>query len=76
MFWIAVTADKYELPVIVADSSVELAEKLGTTPTAIRVRACKQQNGLKSGIRIYKVEDLEDEDLKEGDNNGRDLEGC
>lgn len=61
MFWIAVTADQLELPVIVADSSVELAEKLGTTPTAIRVRACKQQDGSKSGLRIYKVEELEEE---------------
>lgn len=56
----AVSADIYELPIIVADSSTELAEKLGTTPTAIRVRACKQQDGSKSGIRIYKVEELEE----------------
>lgn len=61
MYWLAVTADKYELPVIVADSSTELAEKLGTTPTAIRVRACKKQDGSKSGLRIYKVDDLEEE---------------
>lgn len=60
MYWIAVTADRYELPVIVADTSSELAEKLGTTPTAIRVRAHKQQDGSKSGLRIYKVEELED----------------
>lgn len=60
MYWLAVTADKYELPVIVADSSSELAEKLGTTAASIRVRACKQKDGSKSGIRIYKVEELED----------------
>ena len=64
MYWIAVTADKYELPVIVADSSTELAEKLGTTATSIRVRACKQTDGSKSGVRIYKVEVL-----KEGEDN-------
>lgn len=64
MYWIAVTADKYELPVIVADSSTELAEKLGTTATSIRVRACKQKDGSKSGVRIYKVEVL-----KEGEDN-------
>lgn len=56
----AVTADKYEFPIIVADSSTELAEKLGTTATSIRVRACKQKDGSKSGIRIYKVEELEE----------------
>lgn len=60
MFWIAVSADKYELPIIVADTSSELAEKLGTTATSIRVRACKQQDGSKAGVRIYKVEELEE----------------
>lgn len=64
MYWIAVSADEYELPIIVADSSSELAEKLGTTPTSIRVRAHGQKSGAKSGIRIYKVEDL-----KEGEDN-------
>ena len=61
MIWMAVSSDKYELPIIIADSSSELAEKLGTTPTAIRVRAYKQQDGSKSGLRIYKVEELEEE---------------
>lgn len=60
MYWMAVTADRYELPIVVAESSVELAEKLGTTPTSIRVRACKQQDGSKAGVRIYKVEELEE----------------
>lgn len=68
MYWVAVSADKYELPIIVADTSSELAEKLGTTATSVRVRACKNNDGSKGGIRIYRVEDLE-EDLKEGDNN-------
>ena len=56
----AVSADEYELPIIVADSSTELAEKLGTTATSIRVRACKGKSGSKSGLRIYKVEELEE----------------
>ena len=60
MIWMAVEADEYELPIVVADSSVELAEKLGTTATSIRVRACKQQDGSKAGVRIYKVEELEE----------------
>ena len=62
--WVAVEANEFELPIIVADTSSELAEKLGTTPTAIRVRACKQKDGSKSGVRIYKVEVL-----KEGEDN-------
>lgn len=69
MYWMAVSSDKYELPIIVADSSTELAEKLGTTPTAIRVRACKQQDGSKSGVRIYKVKELKDDEEWEGDSN-------
>lgn len=69
MLWLAVTADRYELPIIVADSSSELAEKLGTTPTAIRVRACRGQDGSKSGIKIYKVEELKEDEEWEGDSN-------
>ena len=64
MYWIAVSADEYELPIIVADSSTELAEKLGTTPTSIRVRAHEQKSVAKSGISIFKVEEL-----KEGEYN-------
>ena len=75
MLWLAVTADELELPIVVADSSSELAEKLGTTPTAIRVRAHKKQDGSKAGVRIYRIDVLEEEDLKEGDNNERDMEG-
>lgn len=60
----AVSSDIYELPIIVADSSSELADKLGTTATSVRVRACRRQSGVKSGVRIYKVEEL-----KEGEDN-------
>lgn len=64
MYWMAVSSDIYELPIIVADSSSELADKLGTTATSVRVRACRRQSGVKSGVRIYKVEEL-----KEGEDN-------
>jgi len=33
--WMKVTHDKYELPVAIADSCVELAEKLGKTANNI-----------------------------------------
>ena len=33
--WMKVTADKYELPLVIADSSRELAEMCGTTANSI-----------------------------------------
>lgn len=35
VIWLMVTKDKYELPILVADSAVELAGMLGCTPNNI-----------------------------------------
>ena len=37
LVWMEVTRDEYELPLVVAKSCRELAEKIGTTENAIRV---------------------------------------
>ena len=43
--WLLVTPDKYELPVIVADSAVELAKRAGVTPNTIycQMAKCKRK---------------------------------
>lgn len=33
--WLLVTHDKYELPIMVADTALEMAERLGITETSI-----------------------------------------
>ena len=53
--WLAVEADEYELPLAVADSARELAEKCGTTKHNIESFVSKQCNGRISGIKYMKV---------------------
>ena len=53
--WIAVDADKYELPLYVADSARELAEKFGTTKHNVEVSAFFSNNGSISGRKFMKV---------------------
>ena len=53
--WMAVTADEYEHPIAIADTSTELAEMLGVTPDTIRTNLHRQKNGAVSGRRIVKV---------------------
>ena len=53
--WMAVTADEYEYPIAIADSSTELAEMLGISPSTIRTNLHRRKNGAVSGRRILKV---------------------
>ena len=53
--WLAVEADKYELPLYVADSARELAEKFGTTKHNVETFVCKQSNGRMNGFKYIKV---------------------
>lgn len=49
VIWMAVTPDKYELPVAVADSAIELGKKLGVSKNTIY--SCishAKKNGYKS----------------------------
>lgn len=49
VIWMAVTPDKYELPVAVADSAEELGKKLGKTANAIYSSICNaRKRGHKS----------------------------
>lgn len=52
-----VTKDKYELPIIVADSVAELSKKCGVTPNAIIAALCRERKkGIKTKYKKVKIE--------------------
>ena len=53
--WLAVEADKYELPLYVADTAKELAEKFGTTKHNVECNVLRGDNGKISGRRFIRV---------------------
>ena len=53
--WLAVEADKYELPLYVADTARELAEKCGTTKHNVETFVSKKSNGRILGSKYIKV---------------------
>ena len=53
--WLAVEADKYELPLYVADTARELAEKFGTTKHNVESSTFYSTNGSMTGRRFLKV---------------------
>ena len=54
-YWMAVTADKYELPLVVAESSRELARKCGTSKSNVENLAAGGWSGKISGRKFVKV---------------------
>ena len=56
--WLAVEADQYELPLVVADTARELAEKCGTTKHNVETFVSKQSSGRTNGYKYVKVENL------------------
>lgn len=66
--YMAVTADKYELPIAVADTAAELAEIIGCDPQRIRERVCRKyvaegRNMISSytwgDMRFYRIKEAE-----------------
>lgn len=59
MLYVAVTADKYELPIAVARSQSELARTLNTTPRAITSKLYHaERNGtLQRDYKVIRVPD-------------------
>ena len=53
--WLAVTPDKYELPLYVADSAQELANILKTTRNNIMTKKHRQHNGKSCGYKVVCV---------------------
>lgn len=65
MIWMAVTADKYELPLCVETSQAKLARRLGVTPGTVGALAWRYRNvppktkkGRKPKYRIATVEEI------------------
>lgn len=58
--WLAVDADKYELPIAVASSARELGEMIGSNKHNVETTVLKNCNGRISNRRIFKVEDIDE----------------
>lgn len=55
MIWMAVTADRLELPLAVADSARCLAEKMGVKTSQIEGAWYKNRSGKRKGYRVVAV---------------------
>lgn len=54
-YWLLVEADEYELPLVVADTARELAEKCDTTKHNVETFVSKNSNGRIKGTKYLKV---------------------
>ena len=54
--WMAVTADKYELPLAVTDTAKELGRIYGLSKETIKSAVTRQSSGTMSGRRFVKVD--------------------
>lgn len=54
--WMVVSDDKYEFPLVMADTAKELAELIGTTETSVRSNYCHYLKGDISYCKFRKVE--------------------
>lgn len=59
--YMAVTSDKYELPIAVADTIKELAVMLDKSPNSLSSARSKQSKGVINKYKIVKVE-IDDDD--------------
>ena len=53
--WMAVTPDKYELPVAVADTALELGRMLGLKGNAVSKIYCEHNKGMYHKWTQYKI---------------------
>ena len=53
--WIAVEADKYELPIAIADTARELGEMIGVDTKTVMSSEYRKNSGRDKGIRYRKV---------------------
>lgn len=58
LIWMAVSPDRFELPIAVEDTAPKLAKAMGTTVTNIRSKKSKGQNGKNCGYKVITVEDV------------------
>lgn len=60
--YMAVTTDKYELPLAVADTARELGKLLNVSGNLIHSSISKNQNGKARKMRFLKIDLTDDED--------------
>lgn len=53
--WLAVTADEYELPLVVADSAEELGAKFGVKANTVISAIIRGYNGRENGYKYVRV---------------------
>lgn len=53
--WMAVTADKYEFPIYIEDSSLKLAKILGINRSSVINATLNNYSGKNTGRKIVKV---------------------
>lgn len=53
--WLAVTADKYELPIFIEDTARQLGEKLGMDTRNVTYLASVGSSGKKLGKKIIRI---------------------
>ena len=58
--WLAVTLDKYELPIAVADTARELGRMLGAKGNLINKIYCMHNKGIYTNWKKYKIVKVED----------------
>ena len=57
--WMAVEADEYELPIAIADTARELAEKCGTSLSNVETSIYYGSSGSTTGRKFVKVRNEE-----------------
>ena len=62
MLYMAVTPDKYELPMMVSNNTREIANSYGVTYENMLSQISKNLNGKKQGVKFVRVEE---EDMPE-----------
>lgn len=55
-YYMAVTADKYELPICIEESAEELANKLGISKNTVFSQISLKKDGNRCGRRIIRIE--------------------
>ena len=61
-YWLCVEADEYELPLAVADTAKELADRLGITETTVYNCVMRRRGGRENGYKYMKVRREHDSD--------------
>lgn len=57
MLWVAVSPDRFELPLAVENTARELAIKMHTTKNNILSKKCRKEDGKRCGYKVVTVDD-------------------